>query len=316
MSTFAKAHESFTMNGDINERMIEVLALEISHAITSPKEWAPGLHEKLQECRIPFTLVQTVLHELQEELLKALSFIRFIRTQPNHRKNVCLYESTLYILHKARMLATIWHLRDDMIIEGILLSFNSYKIIMWSYGLKQMSYDVITTYESMVTIHGLSTILVNCLLLLDNAINYVKSMKEVGHQLDTRTCDALVRALSTASRMKDAIRTLISSFCRNEIKEHGFKPCASSYKLLIGKLCESRSEDMAMHVLDEMISISINPTLLCFQMIKIRFYDKQDSQSAQEVLEKLIKCGLQASLKTLSILLDGHCKSKEMNRAF
>ncbi|KAH6556590.1 hypothetical protein KP509_1Z168700 [Ceratopteris richardii] len=361
--------------------MIEILAPEISHAITSPEEWAPGLREKLQECRIPFTLVQAVLRELQEEPLKALSFFRFIRRQPNHRKNVCLYESMLYILRKARMLGTIWHLRDDMIMEGIPLSFNSYEIIMWSYGLKQMSSDAITTYESMVTVHGHSTILLDCLLLvflksgehglinaylkntrcpldassfailiksmcldgqLDNAIDCVETMKEAGHQLETRTCDTLVRALSSAGRTKDALRflqkneinlelstfrTLISGFCRNgdttsalevlaEMKEHGFKPCASSYKLLIGKLCESGSEDMAMRVLEEMISFSINPALFCFHVIMIRFCDKQDLQSAQEVLDKLIKCGLHPSLKTLSILLDGHCKAGDMNRAF
>lgn len=274
------------------ERMIKENAMEDAVkkvvGVVKKSDWGNDVERKLEEMGISVSenLVLRVLKELRGrgDLLKALSFFKWVGESLDFKHNSVTYNGILRILCREQTVQEFWSMVKEMKTEGYEIDIDTYVKISREFQKSKMLKDAVQLYEHMMD-SPFKPLSKECGLLLrgisackdpdlDLVFRVVKKYENAGFCLVKAEFDGIHRSLTSVGRFDEAEKIM------ETMRDSGFEPDNITYSQLVFGLCKALRLEEACKVLDAM--------------------------EAQ---------GCMPDIKTWTILIQGHCNANEVDKA-
>ncbi|CAA7058602.1 unnamed protein product [Microthlaspi erraticum] len=146
---------------------------------------------------------------------------------------------------------------------------------------------------------------------LETAFAYRDEMMREGFKPTFYTYNALIHGLFMENKI-EAAEMLIK-----EIREKGIAFDAVSYNIVINGYCHHGDEKKAFALHEEMVSDGIEPTQFTYASLVYVLCRRKKIKEADELFERVVGNGMmKPDIVMMNALMDGHCSSGNMDRAF
>ncbi|KAG2329647.1 hypothetical protein Bca52824_000827 [Brassica carinata] len=270
----------------LKDNAMSVVADNVSASV-SQKDWSCEVERELKDMKLPLSdnFVVRVLKGLKEHPLKALSFLRWVGGC-GYKHSTVTYNAALRALARPGSVAEFWSVVDEMKEAGHEVDFDTYAKVSRQFQTYRMMTEAVKLYEFM-TDGPFKPSVEDCGLLLrslstgpspdlDLVYRVSRKFESTGKTLSKAVYDGIHGYLTSVARFDEAGDTM------KAMREAGYEPDNITYSQLVFGLCKAKRLEEACGV----------------------------------VLDQMEADGCLPDVKTWTVLIQGHSKNDEADKAF
>ncbi|KAJ0048206.1 hypothetical protein Pint_15549 [Pistacia integerrima] len=285
-------------------------------------DWCDKVEKELEDMKIELSddFVISVLRELRNYPLKALSFFNWVGEYSGSEHNTIMYNAILRVLARYDSKEEFWSVVEVMKNVGHEMDIDTYIKISRQFHKCKMTEDAVKLFELMMDgPYKLSvqecSLLLRIISTVENpdlalVFRVAKKYEATGNFLSKPVYDGIHRSLTSVGRFDEAEKIV------KVMKNAGYEPDNVTYSQLVFGLCKARRFEEACKVLDEMEENGCIPDIKTWTILIKGHCIANEVDQALMCFAKMVEKNIDADADLLEVLINGFLGQKRVKGAY